>query len=116
MKQVYSISDIQMSVASASSLEAVADGIPIILVGNETFTVPNFFDNSIELRAETAAECTACIEKVLSPEWRKEFEQKRKDYLEYYLDFYNSPEDSFVDCIEDILGKNQFKYQDSVGR
>lgn len=116
LQQVYSISDIQMSVASASSLEAVADGLPIILVGNETVTVPNFFDNSIELRAETAAECTECIEKVLSPEWRKEFEQKRKDYLEYYLDFYNSPEDSFVDCIEDILGKNQCKYQAGVDR
>ena len=84
---LFKISDMQISVASYSSFEAVVYGIPIILVKRNLITYFDHFNNEIELRANTLGELDKQLKKCLTKEYKEEFEIKRKKYLESKLGY-----------------------------
>lgn len=110
---VYRITDVQISVMSASSFEAVVAGIPIILVNpdNKIKLKDHFFENRIELRARNFNELLLAIDNALSNEYKdKEFNIKREGYLKemiHRLD--DKAEDRIANVIKEIVGEHAKK-------
>jgi hypothetical protein len=80
--KLFTITDVQISVASTTSLEAVVFGIPIVLANpNNAIQLMDFFQNEIELRAKTQEELNECIHRCLTDEYRMDFKAKRDKYI-----------------------------------
>ena len=80
--KLYKVSEVQVSVFSASSFEAVVAGVPIILVDPEDFyKTDDFFQRKVELRATNLEELDFSLTTVLSPGYSEEFRVKREKYL-----------------------------------
>lgn len=83
---LFKTSDVQISVNSASSFEAVFAGLPIILTNlDKSEKLPDFFNNEIELRATTEQQLTNMIRKSLTPEYLSEFKTKREQFIKKRL-------------------------------
>ena len=79
---LFKISDVQISVNSASSFEAVAAGLPIILTNlDESGKLSDFFNNEIELKAKTQKQLTKAIGKALTQEYLANFKLRREEFL-----------------------------------
>jgi len=104
---LYKITDVQVSVMSYSSFEAVVLGIPIVLVNPDNkIKFFDFFNNEVELKANTAEELNECIQYALTDEYKEIFVKKRKDYLQsrlYALDGKSG--ERVVKRIEEIIMK-----------
>ena len=88
---IFHITDIQVSVASTSSLEAILLNIPVILINpNRRININNFFNGLVELRANNLAEFNECINIVSSKYWVKNFTLNRRKFLSLYLDSLGS--------------------------
>ncbi len=86
LHSLFRVTDVQVSVASYSSFEAIVFGIPVVLVnpGNRiSFT--DHFDNKIELRATAEEELSGHIRRSLTEEYKQEFRIKREKYLKSRL-------------------------------
>jgi hypothetical protein len=80
--KLFTVTDVQISVASTTSLEAIVFGIPIVLANpNGEIRLMDFFDGSIELRAKTGEELSQSVRKCLSKDYRASFEGKREKFL-----------------------------------
>ncbi len=104
LNSLFKITDVQVSVASYSSFEAVVFGIPIILIKRNLTDFFDHFNNEIELRADTPEELSKHLKKCLTKEYKEEFKIKRKKYLESklgYLDGKSS--ERVVKDIEKII-------------
>lgn len=111
---LYKITDVQISVSSYSSFEAVVLGIPIILVNlDNKFKLFNYFNNEIELRANTAEELSKHIRRSLTEKYKDKFKIKRKKYLKsrlYSLDGKSG--ERVVMKIEEIVTKRKQRKKD----
>ncbi len=103
--EVFKATDLQMSVSSYTSFEAVVFGIPIVVINPQNLvTLPDHFNNEIELKATTTNELKKNLVKALTEEYRQEFNVKRQKYLESrigYLDGNSS--ERTAKKIEDII-------------
>jgi len=107
---IFKITDVQISVNSYSSFEAVAFGIPIILIKNDLIKTYDYFNNEIELRANSMDSLTSQIRKCLTNEYKSEFELKRPAFLNsrlYKLD--NNSSKRAVEKIEEIIKSSNEK-------
>lgn len=84
---IYSVTDIQISVVSYSSFEAVIFGIPIILVKKDLISFLDIFNNEIELNASNLQQLNSSIKKCLTKEYKKKYKKKRVTYLKSKLGF-----------------------------
>ena len=74
--------DIQISVASFSSFEAAATGLPIIIIRPESDIIfPDHFNNDIEIRVTEINEIKNAIELALTEEYWESFKEKRLHYF-----------------------------------
>lgn len=80
-KEIFYFSDVQISVFSYSSFDAVLHNTPIILFRIDKINATDSFNNEIELRANNLSELENCIKKTLSKDYQKEFHLKRKKFL-----------------------------------
>jgi len=102
---LYKITDVQVSVSSYSSFEAVVLGIPIILVNpNNKFKLFDYFNNEIELRASMPEELSKHIRRCFTKEYKDSFKIKREKYLESRLGFLDGRSgERVVEKIEEII-------------
>lgn len=111
---LYKITDVQISVSSYSSFESVVLGIPIILVNlDNKFKLFNYFNNEIELRANTVEELSKHIRRCLTEKYKDKFKIKRKKYLKsrlYLLDGKSG--ERIVRKIEEIITKRKQRKKD----
>lgn len=81
--EVFKATDLQMSVSSYTSFEAVVFGIPIVVINPQNLvTLPDHFNNEIELKATTTDKLKKNLVKALTEKYRQEFNVKRQKYLE----------------------------------
>lgn len=78
---VYKFTDIQISVNSYSSFEAVVCGIPIILFNKKLLSSCDYFEGEIELNAHSPDDLNKMIRTALSEEYQKIFSIKREHFL-----------------------------------
>jgi len=79
---LFKLSDIQVSVASFSSFEAAAMGLPIIIVRpDNSIKFPNHFNEEIDIRVTKVEEVVNAINLALSNEYWKDFIEKRERYF-----------------------------------
>jgi len=102
---LYRITDAQVSVMSYSSFEAVVFGIPIVLVNLRIRVSPlDFFNDEIELKANTPKELSKHLRRCLTEEYKNEFRLKRKKYLESRLGYLDEKSgERVVEKVEKII-------------
>ena len=102
------IADVQISVSSFSSFEAVVFGVPIILVNpSRQITFPDYFNSRIELTTYTPEELDKNLKKSITREYIEEFETKREKYLKSRLSYLDDKSSQrTVEIIEQIAKKN----------
>lgn len=107
LHSLFRASDVQVSVNSFSSFEAVVFGVPIVLVNPEGITRrPDFFNNEIELRANTPEEFSQHLTRCLTEEYKEEFQLKRGKYLQSRLGFLDGRSgERVVEKTEEMLGR-----------
>ena len=102
---LFKVTDLQMSVSSFTTFEAVVFGIPVVVINPDNLvTLPDNFNGEVELKAALVDELNNCLAKGLSDEYRQVFKIKRKKYLESrigYLDDKSSKR--AAKKIEDII-------------
>lgn len=105
---LYKITDVQASVSSYSSFEAVASGIPIIIINpNNKLKVFDPFNNEIELRASTSEELNDQLKKCLTEEYKKEFKFRRRKFLKSRLTYLDGKcGERVADKIREIIQKH----------
>ncbi len=105
---LYEITDVQASVSSYSSFEAVASGIPIIIINpNNKLKLFDPFNNEIELRASTSEEFNDQLKKCLTEEYKKEFKFKRRKFLKSRLTYLDGKcGERVTNKIEEIIQKH----------
>jgi hypothetical protein len=96
-------SDVQVSLFSYTSFQAVIAGVPIILFKDEYIKHHDNFNNEIELRANNLIELENAIILSLSDDYKEEYKSKRRQYLDtrlHSLDRRSS--ERVINCISDI--------------
>lgn len=109
LHKLYEITDVQVSLPSSySSFEAIALGIPIILINlKNKYEFVDFFNNEIELRASTSIELSNQIKKCLTEKYINEFKFKRKKYLKSRLTYLDGKcGERVADRIKEIIQKH----------
>lgn len=102
--------DIQISVASFTSFEAAAIGLPIIIINpSNKLSIADFFREEIELRVIDIKYIKKVIEKALSEDYWQEFLLKRKNYFKKMLTFIDG---NSAQCVSNkirelIVAKNK---------
>ena len=79
--EVFYSSDVQISMFSYTSFQAVIAGTPIIMFKDEFINFHDSFNNEIELRANNLSELEKSISYAITPEFKEEFRRKRIKYL-----------------------------------
>ena len=107
LHSLFRTSDVQVSVNSFTSFEAVVFGVPIVLVDPQGITRdPDFFNNEIELRANTPEEFSRHLRRCLTEEYKELFKPKRETYLQPRLGFLDGRSgERVVQKIEQIVGR-----------
>lgn len=102
---LYKITDVQVSVMSYSSFEAVVLGIPMVLVNPDNkIKFFDFFNNEVELKAKTAEELSKHLRRCLTEEYKNEFKLKRKKYLDSRLGYLDGKSgERVVEKIEELI-------------
>lgn len=90
---IYSFTDVQISVNSYSSLEAILCGIPVILVKRELMNQVNYFDDSVILNANDSFSLSQNLHKCISNEYKNEFLINKEKFISKIFDGMN-PEQS----------------------
>jgi len=109
LHSILRIADVQISVSSFSSFEAVVFGVPIILVNpSRQITFPDYFNSRIELTAYTPEELDKNLKKSIAREYIEEFETKREKYLKSRLGYLDDKSSQrTVEKIEQLVKKEQ---------
>lgn len=101
LSEVYKDTDVQISVNSYSSFEAIIYGIPIILFKKELLVSKDYYCGEIELDASNFKELNEKLKKALSSEYRKLYETKRIKFLESRIKNFNS--NINIDLIDNLF-------------
>jgi hypothetical protein len=104
---LFAISDIQISINSASSLEAAAFGIPVITITPEFIhrKIQDFFRGEINIRVSKPDEIMKAIDTAFSENYWKEFILKRKKYFETSFNYIDgSSSKNTAETIISIIG------------
>lgn len=102
--RLFKVADVQVSVSSYSSFEAVVFGIPIVLIKKDLITFFDHFYDEIELRADTAEVLGAHLKTGLTSEYLEKFKVKREKYLKSKLGYINGKSgERVVGEIEEII-------------
>lgn len=105
---LYKITDVQASVSSYSSFEAVVLNIPIIIINpNNKLKLFDPLNNGIELRASTSEEFNDQLKKCLTEEYKKEFKFRRRKFLKSRLTYLDGKcGERAANKIEEIIQKH----------
>ncbi|MBN1901432.1 CDP-glycerol glycerophosphotransferase family protein [Candidatus Sumerlaeota bacterium] len=88
LHELFPITDVQVSVSSYSSLEAVVFGVPIVLVNpSNRIRLFDYFNGEVELKATDSENLVRNVKKALSLDYRSIFLPKREKFLEKRLGF-----------------------------
>ncbi|PWI48903.1 hypothetical protein CEE45_04005 [Candidatus Heimdallarchaeota archaeon B3_Heim] len=83
---LFRISDVQISVSSYTSFEAVATGLPIIIVNpNNMFDFIDHFRQEIEIKVTDLEKIAKAIDLARSEHYWMEFVKKREKYFDYMV-------------------------------
>lgn len=82
--------DVQVSVSSYSSFQAIVQGVPVILVHQYLFPNNHHYDNAPVLRADNIGEFYLRLNDCLQPWYRKAFINGRAIYLADKLDYFGN--------------------------
>lgn len=84
--ELFGISDVQISVSSYTSFEAVATGLPIIIVNpNDIFDFIDHFREEIEIKVTDQDKIAGAIDLARSEEYWDIFLEKREKYFKYMV-------------------------------
>ncbi len=89
---IYSFTDVQLSVNSYSSLEAILCGIPVILVKRELLNQVNYFDDAIILNSNDTFSLKQNLKRCLNEEYKNEFMNNREKFISRLFDGMNPVE------------------------
>lgn len=105
LHDLYSFGDLQISVASYSSLEAVAFGLPIVLVNPENrVRLFDCFNGEVEERATSTGQLLEKVRRCLSETYQEEFKIKRERFLKSRLKYLDGKSGKrVVNTINEIL-------------
>lgn len=78
---IYSFTDVQISVNSYASVEAILCSIPVILVKRGLVKLNNYFTDDVTIDTENSEELTMAIHKSLTENYRNIFYKKRRTFL-----------------------------------
>jgi hypothetical protein len=83
--EVFGSSDVQISLFSYTSFQAVIAGVPIILFKDEYIKHHDNFNNEVELRANNLGELENAIILSFRDDYKEEYKSKRQQYLDTRL-------------------------------
>jgi hypothetical protein len=105
---LFKVADVQVSVSSYSSFEAVVFGIPIVVVKKDLITFFDHFNDEIELRADTAEVLGKHLRMCITKEFIDEFKVKKDKYLKSRLDYIDGKSgERVVEKIEGIMRRGR---------
>ncbi|MFX1443659.1 MAG: hypothetical protein ACFFHV_09625 [Promethearchaeota archaeon] len=108
---LFKLSDIQLSVNSFSSLEAVAMGLPIIIVNpNNLIPFNDYFREEVNLKAINKKEIPKKIEIALSDEyWQQFLKQREKYFNKMFFSIDGQSGKRAADLIKLLINKKSYK-------
>jgi hypothetical protein len=102
--ELFRIVDVQISLISYSSFEAIVAGIPVILLGTHILKFPfNQFDHKAIFSVDGIEEFNWALDLCLSKRYIKKFRKLRIDYLSTKLKYFGSSAEHVVNEIEAIV-------------
>ncbi|RPI86144.1 MAG: hypothetical protein EHM34_00170 [Nitrosopumilales archaeon] len=94
--------DVQVSMASYTSFEAVIEGIPIILMHPDFLSFFDQFGSDVELRTNDIGDLNLAINTCLQPWYRKSFAASREIYIQKKLAFFGDSAEMVVHVIKEL--------------
>jgi len=94
--------DVQVSMASYTSFEAVVAGVPIIILHPEFMKFFNQFEG-IGLTAKSTHEFNACLNFLLQPYPRQLFSENRRKYLNKKLSYFGNSAETTANTIKKVV-------------
>jgi hypothetical protein len=109
LNEIFTVTDLQVSVSSSASFDAVISGIPVVIVNPEgRIQLFDYFKGQIELTANTPDELNMNLIKGLTDEYIEEFKVKREKYLESRLRALDGNSSKrAIEKIQEIAEKNK---------
>lgn len=102
--ELFRLVDVQISLVSYSSFEAIVAGVPVILLGNHMLKFPfDQFNHKAIFSIDSIEEFNWALDICLSKEYIKKFKKLRTDYLSTKLKYLGSSAKHVVKEIEVIV-------------
>ena len=96
--------DVQISLASYSSFEAIVAGVPVILLGARMLQIPfDQFEHQAIFNVDGIEEFNWALDRCLSKRYIRKFRKLRIDYLSTKLKYLGSSAEHFVKEIEAVV-------------
>jgi capsule polysaccharide export protein KpsC/LpsZ len=103
ISELLKLVDVQVSMASYTSFEAVVAGVPIIIIHPEFINFFDQFNGEVELRAD----CVECfnidLQTALRPWYRQTFSAARKEYLNKKLSYFGCSAETTANTIKKVV-------------
>jgi hypothetical protein len=102
-KHLLQTADVQVSMASYTSFEAVVAGVPIIIIHPEFVDFFNQFDNNIAFTAKDMYEFNRYLNFLLQPQYRQAFAMDRNNYLNKKLEYFGHSAEITANTIRKVV-------------
>ncbi len=100
---IFCFTDLQISVNSYSSFEAILYGIPVILIKRYLLDNPNYFNDDVIIYANTSEELNNSIHFSLTQKYKEQFLVYRKKFIKEIYD--DSESGDCTSKIKEIIGE-----------
>ena len=109
--ELFKLCSVQISVYSFTSFEAVAMGVPIIiLMPHKNVKFPDHFKGEVEVKVKKIDEIRSAIDLTLSEEYWNEFLKKREKYFRKRINFTDGKNAKRIaEVIKRIIKKQSFR-------
>jgi len=103
MSDLLKVADVQVSMASYTSFEAVVAGVPIIIVHPEYLNFFDQFNGEIEFRVDDIEMFNIALEESLKQRYRERFIKYRKDFLNKKLAYFGNSAEITANTIRKVI-------------
>ena len=101
---LFRFADVQISLASYSSFEAIVAGVPVILLGNHILEFPfTQFNHRAAWQPRNMLQFNAVLKRCLSKKYAREFRKLRVEYLSTKLKYLGYSAEHVVNELENII-------------
>jgi capsule polysaccharide export protein KpsC/LpsZ len=103
VQEALKLVDVQISMASYTSFEAVVAGVPIIIIHPEFINFFDQFDYNISFAAKSMFEFNKYLQYSLEPQYRQAFAMDRNNYLNKKLSYFGHSAEITANTIKKVI-------------